>query len=111
MSKRVKKYSPTLQLLAKCDKKTANAIVKSANPEFLCCISDICHNILQDKVKLSAKEKENLKKYKHQLRKIADKATTNKSKRQLVQKGGFLGAILAPLIGSVIEPLVKSFQR
>ena len=91
-------------------KKTANAIVKSANPEFLCCISDICHNILQDKVKLSAKQKD-LKKYKHQLRKIADKATTNISKRQPVQKGGFLGAILAPLIGSVIEPLVKSFQR
>lgn len=111
MSKRVKKYAPTLQLLAKCDKKTANAIVKSAKPEFLCCISDICHNILKDRLKLSGKEKRNLSKYKKQIRKIANRSTTNKSKRELIQKGGFLGAILAPLLGSIIGPIAKSIIK
>ena len=111
MSKRVKKYSPTLQFLANCDKKTANSIVRSAKPDFLCCISDICHNILKDKVKLTAKEKKKLSTYKHQIRKIANKSTTNKSKRVLIQKGGFLGAILAPLIGSLLGPIAKTLVK
>lgn len=111
MSKRVKKYLPTLQLLAKCDKHTANSVVKSAKPEFLSCVSDICHNILQDRVKLSPKEKQKLFKYKQQIRKIAKKSTTQKSKRELIQKGGFLAAILGPLLGSIIGPIAKGFTK
>ena len=111
MNKRVKKNLPILQLLAKCDKHTSNAVVKSAKPEFLNCVSDICHNILQDKVKLSSKEKNRLAKYKRNIRKIANKATTQKTKRELIQKGGFLGAILSPLLGSLIGPIAKSLTK
>jgi len=111
MSKRVKKYAPTLELLAKCDKHTANSVVKSARPEFLNCIGDICYNILQGRVPLSPKDKTKLSKYKQQIRKIANKKTTLKSKRELIQKGGFIGAILAPLLGSLITPIVQSIIR
>lgn len=107
MIKRLKKHAGTLQFLAKCDKHTANTIIKGAKPDLLCCISDICYNILQGKAKLSVNQKAELAKYKTHLRKIADKKTTNKTKKTLIQKGGFLGTLLAPLIGSILGPLAK----
>lgn len=108
MSSRLRKFAPTLQYLAKCDKHNAKSIVNNSKPEFVNCISDICHNILRNKVILTPKEKKKLSKYKHQIRRIARPKTTKKTKKVLIQKGGFLSAILAPLLGSVIGPLVNS---
>lgn len=108
MTKRVNKYKDTLDFLTKCDHNTAKAVIKAAKPDFICCVSDICFNILNGRVPLKASEKETLAKYKNYIRKIADKRETQKTKRQLIQKGGFLGALLKPLIGSVIAPVAKS---
>ena len=108
MSLRLKKFAPTLHYLAKCDKHNAKSIVKHSKPELVNCISDICHNILQNRVALSSDEKKSLAKYKNQLRRIAKRSTTKKTKRLLIQKGSFLSAILAPLLGSVLRPLAQS---
>lgn len=108
MSKRLRKFAPTLQYLARCDKPTARSIINKANPQLIDCVSDICHNILKGKVNLSSKEKARLSKYKKQIRAVAKKSGSKKSKKVIIQKGGFLGAILAPLLGSLIGPLVSS---
>lgn len=107
MIKRLKRHAKTLEFLAKCDKHTANTIIKAAKPDLLCCVSDICYNILQGKAKLSSSQKKQLAKYKSHIRKLADKSTTAKTKKTLIQKGGFLGSILAPLLGGIISPLAK----
>lgn len=101
MTKRVKKFTDTLNYLSSCDKHTGKAIINTAKPELINCFSDICHNVLKGKVNLSDSEKKKLGKYKNHIRKIANKKTTQKSKKILIQKGGFLGAILAPLLGSL----------
>ena len=108
MTNRLKRYTPTLLCLAKCDKATAKAILSKGKTELFHCISDICHNILNGNIDLRHSDKDKLKKYKNHIRKIADKKTTAKSKKVLVQKGGFLGALLAPLIGSVLGPLIRT---
>lgn len=108
MSKRLKKYAPTLQFLSKCDKHTAASIVKSSKPDFISCVSDICHNVLQDRVKLTPKEKKALAKHKAKLRKLASSKTTQKTKRELIQKGGVFG-ILLKTIAPILAPLVKTF--
>ena len=94
--------------LSRCDKNTCKAIIKSATPELIKCIADICHKILKKKVNLSAKEKKKLLKYKSELIKVANKKSTLKSKKTLIQKGGFLSAILAPSLTGVIAPLAKT---
>lgn len=108
MSKRLKKHANTLQFLANCDKHTCKSIVQKAKPDLLSCISDICFNTLQGRVNLKPTEKKKLAKYKTQLRKIANTKTTKKSKRELIQKGGFLSALLGPLLSTVLGPLTKS---
>lgn len=111
MSKRLKKFAPTLEYLARCDKTTAKSIIDKAQPQFINCVSDICHNLLQGKVKLTSEEKKRLKKYKTQLRTVAKKSSSKKTKKTIIQKGGFLGAILAPLLGSLIGPLVSTIFK
>lgn len=112
MSKRIKKYADTLKYLSKCDKHTGKSIIKSANPELINCISDICHNILRGNLKLTTSQKQKLMKYKNNIRKIANKKSTQKSKKELIQKGGFLASILGPLVGSLLGPLTKGiFNR
>lgn len=106
MSKRIKKNAHTLQYLSKCDKHTATSILKSSNPELVNCISDICHNILKDKVKLTPREKTKLSKYKLNIRKLANPKATQKTKRVLIQKGGFL-PILLQTIAPLVAPLAK----
>lgn len=107
MSKRIKKYVETLNYLSKCDRRTGKSIINSANSELINCISDICYNMLRGNLKINSTQKTKLDKYKNNIRKIANKKATQKSKKELIQKGGFLGAILAPLIGSLITPLAK----
>ena len=107
MTKRVKKHIPTLHLLSKCDKHTARSVINSAKPELVGCISDICHNVLQGRVQLSKNDKQKLSKYKNHIRKIAKTSTTQKAKKELIQKGGFLASLLAPLLGSIIPGIFK----
>ena len=107
MTARLKKFASTLFYLSKCDNATCKAIIKSSKQQLINCISDICHNILSNKVNLSSNEKIKLKKYKKEIRKVSGKKASLKTKKILIQKGGFLGTILAPLIGSVILSLMR----
>lgn len=108
MTNRLRKHAKTLQVLATCDKHLRKSIIKGAKPDLISCISDICYNTLQGKVKLNPKEKRKISKYKNKLRKIANPATTLQSRRELIQRGGgFLQLLLRPLL-TVIAPLVKS---
>lgn len=82
MSKRLKQHADTLKYLSSCDSHTDRSIITEATPSLSCCFSEICHN-------------------KNHLRKIANRKTTTKVKKRLIQKGGFLSALLAPLVGLV----------
>jgi hypothetical protein len=49
-------------------------------------------------VPLSVEHKRRLKRHKLSLRKLAQKKTPTKTKKKIVQNGGFLGAILGPIV-------------
>ena len=62
-----------------------------------CC--EVADNILKGNVKLTEKQRGKLVKQKDNLKALAKRSNSYKYKRnQLVQKGGFLPALLAPLI-------------
>ena len=79
------------------DKKLVNAICECSK------------NILTGNIELSPEEYETLKKYKRHLRELSSRKTSIKKKKELIQKGGFLPALIAPLIGllgSVISGVI-----
>ena len=108
MSKRLKRHASTLKFLSSCDTPTAKAIIKSSKGDFINCISDVCHNILKGNLKISPTEKSKLQRHRSIIRKIADRKTTQKHKRLLIQRGGFLGALLSPLLKLFVGPLAQS---
>lgn len=107
MSARVRKHADMLKVLAKAKPATCKAIMKTADKDLVHCLCECAHNILKGNVRLSSAQKAKLSRYKQDLRSISNKTTSQKRKQQVLQKGGFLPALLAPLLAPVIAPLAS----
>ena len=97
-----------LNQISKLGNKEKSQYAKCCNKEFLDCITKCAKNILRSNMLLSAKQKNALCRNKQNLRRLSIKKTTLKKKRQIIQKGGFLGAILAPIVATLQGSLVSS---
>ena len=64
------------------------------------CICDCVHDVLEGNIPVNDIEKERLEKHKECLRKLVNK-TSYREKKQLIQKGGFLGSLITTLVGLV----------
>ncbi len=115
MSQELRNNIDYLQVLCKCNKAQRDGIIKGANKELVDVICECADNILDNKVPLTECQYKRLKTYKNELRQLRDKKTTPSEKKQaLLQKGGFLGALLTPIIaiaGSLIGDAVGNLIR
>jgi len=87
-------------------------LLQRSKPDQVKCLSDCCHNILRGNVKLNKQQKKKLLQQAQFIRLVASNNIKVPQKRELlVQKGGFLPALLAPIIGiagSLIGELVSN---
>ncbi len=111
MTKRLKANLDELKVLRKAKPALRKGIIKTAHKDLICCLAECSHNLLNGNVKLSAKDKKALIKHRKHLRDLASKKVSLKNKRNiLVQKGGFLPALIAPILGiatSLITGLIN----
>ena len=105
MSSRLKRQAPLLHALAKAHPHVCKTILKGADKDLLLCLSECAFNILKGNVRLTPAQKATLTKYKQKVRNVANKKTSLKQKQSILQTGGFIPALLAPLLSSVIAPL------
>ena len=103
----IKKNEYVLRILAEGDPKTTKNIIHGADRPFIHCFVDCAHNILEGNIPVWLKEKKRLGKYKEELRSLRKKNTSDRRKKQILQEGGFLPALLAAILGTVIPPLAK----
>jgi hypothetical protein len=111
VGKRVRDYLPVLALLAskKLKPHVKSTILDCAALQEVLCLCAL--NILKGRVSLSAAHKRNLKKYKKTLIAISSKHCNRKRRRvYLSQKGGFLGALLAPLLTTLAPPIISTIS-
>ena len=101
MTTRLKRNLHYLRFLNNAKPKQANFVIDDANKDLLLCICEIVNNILEGNIKLKPKERNKLRKYKKTLHQLIDKRIKLKDKRKLIknQKGGFLPAVIAPILG------------
>jgi len=107
MSSRLKKYFAKLSLLKKASAKVRKNILKDCNKNLLCCICECAKNVLKGNVPLSKPQKSKLSRFKKKLRHLVSKKIRATVKKKLVQSGGFLGALLTPVLsflGSLLNP-------
>ncbi len=105
MSARVKRHAGTLHVLAKGSPHTRKAILKHADTDLMKCLCECAHNVIKGNIPISTHQKSRLKRYKEDLRSLSSNKGTLAHKRKIVQKGGFLSALLAPLLAPIIAPL------
>ena len=100
MSAVIKRQFNVLRVLKQATPKLRRAIVENSTSDLILALCEIIHNVLSGTVKLTSAERKSLKRHQALLRKIADKSIPIKKKRALlVQRGGFLPALLGPALG------------
>lgn len=109
---RVQKHLPCWKWLLKTKGSTAKAFIKAADKNTIYGLCECCLNILKGNVFLTPAQKRRLGKYKQTLRLLAHKKTSLRVKKKaLTQKGGFLGALLGPIISTVGSLLLGGLAR
>ena len=108
-SKSLEKHLPTIALLSHCQPCVVKKFIQNSDKKLINAICECSKNILSGNVTLNDEEFKRLKKYQKHLRLLATRKTPLKQKKEIVQKGGFLPALIAPLIGllgSVISSVI-----
>jgi hypothetical protein len=104
---RLRKHLPVLKRLARCHHKTQQkAILKEGGKELLLCLGECALNLTSGNVPLSKPQLKKLRKYKTPLRILSKKKTSLKQRSQIVQRGGFLPLLLAPIVGTLLGKLL-----
>ncbi len=106
MSLRIRKFANTLRKLHRCNDKEKKRWLKlHLNKDFINCACECAQNILKGKIPLTKNQRNSLKKRKNILRQLVKRKTSIKKKKQIIQSGGFLGALLGPIV-SVLGSLL-----
>lgn len=105
MSHQLQQHAPLLKLLSKSRHRNVTGIIKAIDSPFIDLLCECALNVLKGNVPLSRQQKRDLSKYKQQLRFLSNKKNALKKRRGLLQRGGFLKALIPPvltLIGSLL---------
>lgn len=104
---KLRKTYDKVRLLSLATPRARNQLIRCGDKELINCICECCVNILQGKVPLTPKQKSRLSRHKNKLRTLAKRRTSVRQKKEVIQKGGFLGLIL-PAVAGVLGGLLSS---
>ena len=99
MTKRLKKHAPMLQHLCKAKPANVKSIIKTSDNVLVNVLCECALNVLQGNVTLSKPQRKRLARHKKGLRDLTNKRISLQKKKNTLQRGGFLGALLSPIIG------------
>ncbi len=97
-SKKFQKTFEKVRLLSLATPRARKRIVDRGDRELVDSICECCVNILNGVIPLDDKQKTRLVKHKNRLRELALKKVSLRKKKEIVQSGGLLGAVLAPAV-------------
>ena len=112
---KLRKYAKHLQCLKEAPPAMAKALIKSADSGLVNCLCEVGLNVLKGNVPTTPAQKRNLCRHKQALRSIVKKRLSLTGKKRILQRGGFLPALLGPLAGTLgsflIPPIVKAIAK
>jgi hypothetical protein len=107
---RLRRNFPLIKALEKSSNNGRKRILKNSNPELIKTICDICYNLTKGNIDLPESKRRKLGRYKKELRRLGDKKISlNTKRKEIVQKGGFLSAIIpaVSIAASLISGLLS----
>ena len=103
----VAEHALDLHYLAHAKPEICQNIVRHSDNSLIHCLAECCENVLYGHVDLTKNQKLRLVPYRECMREVAKNSVPLKRKKEVLQVGGFLPALLGPLVGSVILPLAQ----
>ena len=107
MSQLTRKYLSTLKRIWKIGDKARREYVRKCDRNFMDCISECAKNVIKGNVPLSSRQMTQLRRKRYDLRALSKKKTSLRAKRKILQKGGFLTALLPPILSVLASLLTK----
>ncbi len=100
-------HAAVLRQLARSRPKVLTKQIKQLSPNIVRTIQNISKNCLKGSVSLTRRQKERLHHHRRLLKELALRKTGIKRSKNILQQGGFLRTLLAPLIGIFNKLLLK----
>lgn len=101
MSRNLRKNALMLKVLSKATPAATKAIIKTGGHDLVNALCECSLNLLKGNVPLTPQQKKRLSRYKTTLRALAERKTSWKKRKALLQKGGFLQHLLLPVLGAL----------
>ena len=83
------------------------AILNKGGKQLQRVLREIAHNVLRGNVSLTKKQLKDLKKHRRGVRLIAGKKPTVKRRLKVQQRGGFLSALIAPILTTLASSILR----
>jgi len=107
MSELTRKYLSTLKRIRKMGDRAKREYIRKCDRQFVDCISECAKNVIKGNVPLSSRQMTQLRRKRYDLRALSKKKTSLRAKRKILQKGGFLTALLPPILSVLASLLTK----
>ena len=86
-------------------------LLQEAKPAVIRMLSNCALNILKGSILLTQQEKKRLRPHKKKLRTLANKRTSLKTKKKILQQGGFLPPFLFPILAAIGGNIAGAVMR
>ena len=108
----VRNYKDLYRLSKSKSAKQRKAILKQGGMDLSKCICECVLNVIKGNVSLKAGQKKTLHRHRKDLRLLAGKKTVAATKKKILnQRGGFLGAVLGPILASLAGSLFSGLTK
>lgn len=108
MAPRVKTHQALLHVLQGAKPNLRRAILQESDKALIYTICEICENLLLGNITLTEEQRKKLRRYRDDLRRLAQRGEGWKTKKQvLVQRGGALLPLLLSVVASILPTLLK----
>lgn len=96
----LRKNAHMLLALFKGNHRIQRVVLKAADDSLVQSVCECALNVVKnDNVKVTPTQKRRLKRFMKELRKLTYSKTSKTQKRKIIQTGGFLPAVIGPLVG------------
>lgn len=112
MTSRVRRHEAVLRVLAKAKPRLVREIIRPAKRDLIDTICECALNVTHGNLPISAAHKKKLKRYVRAMRYLSKKKIGPLRKRkEIIQTGGFVGALLAAIIPSLLTTAVSALGK
>lgn len=107
----VREHFGFLDYLRSITPKRQKLLMKGADPQILAAFSEIALNLMKKNIDLKPREKARLRPYEKQVYQLSLKKNSSKKKKELMQKGGFLGTLISTLVPVLLGTILSAKQK